>query len=218
MLKSNKHVFWEALLITVVVFLMGILIGVLFENGRTEEMNNYYAKSEISLADIQSMQKLIGIGDMDCETLSKANIEFADRIYHEAKILSKYEEAGKITDGIKIAHKRYDVLRTLLWINSIEAKKQCQDDVSVVVYLYEYETEDLTKKAKQSVWSRILSDLKEVRGEEIVLIPIASNADIITLNSMIEELEITEFPSVVINNEYVVNELTSVRDLEKYLN
>jgi hypothetical protein len=218
MLKSNKHVFWEALIITVFIFLLGILIGVTFEIGRTEKINSYYADSEMSLADIQLMQKLIDTKEVSCDVLMDANVKFANRIYEEARLLSKYEDAGKITDGIKLAHKRYDLLRTLLWMNSIETNKQCEDKFSVIVYLYEYEPKDLTKKAKQEVWSKILAKLKEMQGEKIILIPIAQNANITTLDTIITNLDIKDFPVVVINNKQIISELTSAEDLIKYLN
>ena len=218
MLKSHKNVFWEALLLTVVVFFFGLLIGIMFETNRTEKINEYYAKSEISLVDIQTMQELINMRDLDCDALVEANLKFADKIYQEAKLLSKYEEVGKITEGIKLAHKKYDLLRTMLWINSIETNKICGDHFSVVVYLYEYESEDLAKKAMQGVWSKVLSDLKESQGEKIILIPISYNTNIITLDTMLKDLEITEFPIVVINDKYFIKELTSMEDFEKYLN
>jgi len=68
-------------------------------------------------------------------------------------------------------------LRTLLWINLIDIPDKCKKDVSVVVYLYEYKTEDLTEKATNRVWSKILFDLKQEMGNKIILIPIAVDSD-----------------------------------------
>lgn len=218
MLKSKKNVFWEALFLTVVIFFFGILIGILFETNRTETINGYYAKSEISLVDIQTMQELISMRDLDCSALIEANLKFADKIYQEAKLLSRYEEAGKMTEGIKLSHKKYDLLRTLLWANSIETKKICGNNFSVVVYIYEYESEDLTKKAIQGVWSKVLFDLKEKQGEKIILIPIAYNTNIITLDTILKDLEVTEFPVIIINDKHFITELGSTEDLEKYIN
>ena len=52
MLKNQKRVFWEALLVTFVVFIFGILLGISYESIRVSDINDYYAKSEISLMDI----------------------------------------------------------------------------------------------------------------------------------------------------------------------
>ena len=51
------------------------------------------------------------------------------------------------------------------------------------IYLYEYETEDLIKKATNRVWSKILFDLKQEMKDKIILIPIAADSDLTSLNS-----------------------------------
>ena len=112
MLKSRKHVFWEALLLTVVVFFLGLLIGVAFEGGRLSEINEYYAVSEISLMDILALNDIMTLDTLGCDSLISSNLEFADRIYEEARQLEKFDTAGKITDSLKTAHKKYDLIRT----------------------------------------------------------------------------------------------------------
>lgn len=217
MLKSRKHVFWEALLVTVVVFVFGILIGVSFEGSRLDKINDYYAISEISLMDIFALNYVLEIEDVECGDLVEANINFADRIYEEALLLERYTGAGKLGDGLDIAHRKYDLMRTLLWSNSIKVMDKCESDFSTIVYLYEFKTEDLAKKATQNVWSRLLSDLKEEKGNEIILIPIAVDTNIASLDALSGNLNISSYPVVIIDNEHVVSELTTVNDLKKYL-
>jgi len=132
--------------------------------------------------------------------------------------LEKYEESGKMSDSIKLAHRKYDLLRTFLWINTIKLKEKCQQNFSVIVYLYEYDPEELTKKATQIVWSRILFQLKQEKGNEIILIPIAINSDIESLDSLIEKYEFSDFPKIIIDNEYIISELSSIGEIKKHLN
>ena len=49
------------------------------------------------------------------------------------------------------------------------------------------------------------------------MIPIATDNDLVSLNSKLKDLNITEFPVVVIDDKHIINELSSVEDLEKYL-
>lgn len=218
MLGNKKNVFWEAFFLTAVVFCFGLILGIAFEGSRVDKINEYYAESEISLMDILALNNMVDLEDATCEKLIKYNLDFADKIYEEAFLLERYDDSGKITDKIKLAHQKYDLLRTFLWINSIKIMQKCEGDFFSVVYLYEYESKDLTKKATQNVWSKILFDLKQKKGNEIVLIPIAVDNDLGSLGSLIEKFEISEFPVVIINNEYVVEELISVEDIEEYLN
>jgi len=217
MLKSKKHVFWEALLLTIVIFIFGLLLGIAYENSRLDEINEYYAISEISLMDIFVLGNNIDVGNISCQGLVDANINFANRIYEEARILEQYEAAGRLSDDLKLAHKKYDLMRTFLWANSLKTFEKCGDRFDIVVYLYEYETRDLAKKATQSVWSKILFDLKQERGDGIILIPIAVDTNLVSLDSLVGNFEIKQFPAVIINNEYVVEELSTVAELEKYL-
>ena len=150
-------------------------------------------------------------------TNSDENKHFADKIYNEAVLLEKYESAGKVTEEMEIVHKRYDVLRTFLWINNIKTFEKCEKDYSTVVYLYEYFSKDLTQKARQNVWSKILSDLKEKEGNNILLIPIAADSDLTSLDSLIYKFNITNYPVVVINEKDVIYELSSVEELRKYV-
>ena len=215
-LKSKKHVFWEAFLVTIVVFFLGLLIGFALESSRVDEIENYYSESEISLMDMLAFNNLLD-NQINCGDLIKANIDFADKIYLEAQVLEDYEDSGKLSESIKISHRKYDLPRTFLWINSIKSLEKCQNNVDVVVYLYEYDTQDLTKIAEQKVWSKVLGDLKSERGDKLILIPIAINTDIITLETMVADFGVLKFPLVIINNNDFIDDISSVEDLEGHL-
>ena len=79
---------------------------------------------------------------VSCEDLKNASINFADKIYEEAKELERFESSNKLTDSLKIIHGKYDLLRTLLWMNVIDIKENC-GEIDTVVYLYEYNSDDL---------------------------------------------------------------------------
>ena len=216
-LGHSKNAFWEAFFLAALVFIFGLFMGVAYENSKLDTINEYYALSEISLMDGFAMSNFIDLDFNNCQELVDFNLEFADRIYYEALSLNKYEDAGKITDSLKLAHKKYDVLRTFLWINNMKVLDKCEGNLSTVVYLYEYEEKDLNKKAINNVWSKILGDLKEKKGGDILLISLAVDSDLASLNAVLKQFEISQYPAVVINNEYVIEELLSIEEFEEYL-
>jgi hypothetical protein len=217
MLKNKKRVFWEALLLTLIIFILGMLIGASFERGKLDEIEQYYTKSEILFMDMFALNDRID-SDETCEVLIDSNIQLADNIYDEAFTLEKYEDAGKITEGLKLAHRKYDMLRTFLWMNTIDISEKCKGEFNTVVYLYEYETDDLAVKATQNVWGRILFDLKQEKGSGIVLIPIAVDSNLVSLDALLEDFEISRYPVVIIDEKDVIEEVSSVEDLKMYLN
>ena len=216
MLGNPKNVFWEALFLTIVIFVFGLLLGIGLEKIRTDKINVKYVESEIFLTDILALNNYVQSNNFSCSQLIESNVKFADRIYEEAKSLSDYETAQKLSDGLKLTHKRYDLLRTFLWMNAERAREICKGDFSVVVYLYEQNIEDLAKKATQNVWSKILSDLKEKKGAEIVLIPIAVDGGLSSIETMVSNYKIKEYPVVIIDGT-VITGLSSVEELEKYI-
>ncbi|MFH1585580.1 MAG: hypothetical protein ABIB79_02345 [archaeon] len=216
-LQSKKNVFWEALIITVAIFILGVFLGIAYEANRADDINRFVYGSEVNLMDIFIMNNLIDLGTVDCHKMVNVNLEFADKIFEEAKQVDILEASGRITEQTRLAHRRYDLFRTFLWINTIKILDKCpEENISSVIYLYELETDDLAQKANQNVWSKILTDLKEQKGSGIVLIPIAADANFTSLDSLIDKFEIKSYPVVIVNEEHVISRLTSVEDLEKY--
>lgn len=215
MLKSKKHVFWEALVITVAVFLIGLFMGMLMETGNSTRINNLYLQSEISLTDAMATSRLTEEFDFDCDSIKRSNIDFADRVYREAKLLEQYEESGKLTDTLLLFHKNYDLLRTLLWTSNQKSLERC-DNYNLLVYLYEYQSENITKKAIQNVWSKIILDVR-AENEDILLLPIAADQNLTSLNLLVNEYGITQFPALVINNDQVIYNLQNAESIKKFL-
>lgn len=216
-LGNPKNVFWEAFLLTVIVFIFGLFLGYTLERSRTETLSDYYVQSEISLLDSMSLYTIVSEHNLDCGQLKQTTLNFADRIYEEAKVLGRYDGANKLDDSIRLVYRRYDLLRTLLWTTAISTQEQCgSEHFSIVVYVYERETDDLARRAEQQVWSRILGDLKEAKGSELALIPISADDNIASLQSLLSLYGVTEFPVVIVNGK-AISQLESVDSLEQYL-
>ncbi len=218
MLGNKKNVFWEAFLIATVIFILGLLLGLFLESNRLQSVNDFYSQAEVSLLDSVALSHSIDSGT-DCNNMVSATITFADNIYSEAQLLEKYEDSGKITDSIKIAHAKYDLLRTILWQNLITIKNKCPlTSVNTVVYLYEYNPSELNKKAQEDVWSKILQNLKAKEANNVILIPIAVNSNLASLDELVKRFNVTEFPAVIINDKEVLYNLQSTDDIEAYIN
>lgn len=215
--RNNKGVFWQALLLTIVVFIIGLYLGIVLEENRLQKINNYYIESEVSMMDILALNNLIDNENISCQELKDANFDLLDRVYEEAILLEDYEASGKITDNLNNFHKKYDVLRTYLWIDSMKIRKKC-NNFNTIAYVYISETEDLTKKATQNVWSKVLFDLKQEQGRNVLLVPMAVDQELVSLDAVLKNYDISEYPAVIINEEVVLTELSSVEEIKVHLN
>ncbi len=212
---GNKHSFWEALLMALVIFWTGIILGIFFENARADRLRNYYLDSETEIFDL-NMQSLISSKDgLSCGDIMEQNVFFADKIYDEAKKLEKYDSSTKITSEVFNLHRRYDLLRTMLWNNLISSN--CSDSVNIIIYLYEYDEPSIDLQARQITLSRVLLDLKEKYKDEIILIPIAHDTGVKSLELLRKKYELNNLPVIFINQKYKIEELASLEDLEKII-
>lgn len=218
--RKTKLVFVEALILTIIVFSIGILFGIAFESNYSKKVEKNYFNSEIYLLDALALNELVDLNNQNCSSLVESNILFADKIYEEAGALEALEKAGKLTDNLELIHRRYDLLRTILWLSTMNVKEKCGEDFSIVVYVYEYKTDDLTKLAKQEVWEGILGTVKQEFGNKIILIPIAGNSDILTLEILLSQKGVNgveDLPVVIINNDRVLGEVSSIEQFRELL-
>lgn len=210
--------FWEALIITVFVFALGIFLGFLIEQNRTEKIVSLFQQSEIDLLDIRIQDGLLDIKKIDCENILKEVIDFADRTYQSALLLQRYEDANQISKSIVIQHKKYDLLRTILWLDSIKIKEKCNFSLNTVVYFYEYNSNRLDLKSKQDTFSKRLTEVKYEYAEKIMLIPIAGNLEITSINFLKNSYNVTFLPSILINEKFKIEEIEDLDKIEGYLN
>lgn len=217
MLESSKHVFWQALIVALVIFWTGILLGVWFEESRLDKSKQLFYDSETNIFDIMLQEQILSEGNFTCELIKAESITFADKIYEEAKNLEKYDASNKITEDALRLHKRYDLMRTLLWNSLIDGQEKCKSDINVIVYLYQYNSPSVDTHARQATMSKVLLDLKKKYMDDIILIPIAYDMDIKSFDYLLVRYDLGKEPTIFINQQYKVKELATLEQLEEYL-
>ncbi|MDD5193513.1 MAG: hypothetical protein PHF67_02910 [Candidatus Nanoarchaeia archaeon] len=219
MFQSQKNVFWQALLITILIFSIGVIAGVILENWRTNQIDYAYSVSELNLLDVKLQSDIYSSANFDCKDAVQENIDFADKIYNEAKILERYETASKLTDKIIFEHKKYDLLRVTLLLNSIKIKDKCNASYHNIVYFYKFNNPGLDIKAKQEVFSNLLGEVKYKSGDEVLLIPISGDNNLTSVNLLMKKYKISEgsLPIILIDEKNKLNNLLTIEELEEYL-
>jgi hypothetical protein len=214
---NNKHVFWMAAVIALAVFWTGIVLGVIFENSRVNELEGNYFDSETDIFDYQLLSDISFDSDANCSVILERSVIFADRIFEEAVKLEKYDSSNKVTQELITLHRRYDFLRTLLWDKIIKSKKECGALVNTAVYLYEYDNPSVQTKATQAAMSNFLVDLKREYEDNLILIPIAGDTNIESLTFMREIYDLDSFPVILINEKFKFETLESLKDVSEVL-
>lgn len=217
MLKSQKHVFWEALLVTILIFGLGVFLGVILENWRANKVGEVSLESDLNLLDMRAQTSILTLEDVNCEEAIRKNIEFGDKIYGDAQQLERFESSNRLTDFIVSEHKKYDLLRTQFWINSLKIKEKCgSEEFHTLVYLYDYQSEDLTQKNKQEVFANYLEEVKVDYADSVVLIPIARNMDLNSVELLTKNYDIDQ-TSILVDETLLITELDELDLIEEYL-
>ena len=214
--SKNKHVFWEALIIAIFIFAVGILLGYLMELNRTSKIISLYQNSELNLLDIDIQEELINLEDIGCKELFSETVDFANRVYDEAKILDRYEGSTRLSDGIVLQHKKYDLLRAKLWVEAMQLKKKCNLNFTTIVYIYEYKPEEIRIKTLQGVFSKKLGEIKQEQVDRVILIPLAGNLNLNSINILKESYNINSLPTILIDNKIKIESLEELSKLETY--
>ncbi len=217
MAANQKHIFLYALVLTFVVFNLGIFMGYMLESSRINRINGLYLDAEMELLDQMIQKDSLDLLELDCDSLIKENIKFGDKIYEEALLIQRYEDANRINNDIIFQHKRFDLLRALFWINSIKIKQKCNTSYHNIIYLYRYNDPTIEQSSQQRFFSNLLREVKEEKGSNIMLIPIAADNDIPSINLLLKKYDITELPTILIDETVKITDIKIREDIDKYL-
>lgn len=214
MLPKNKFIFLEAFLITIFIFVIGILIGISIENKNNYNSQIFYMNSEADLMDSYIWTSLIS-EEKDCGVVNEETINFANKVYEKSLLLEEYDKFALLMDDLTMLNKRYTLMKTFLWKSNLD-NFNCLNSTKIIVYLYNYNTDDLTIEAEQNVWSRLLVQLKE-EDKSLILLPIAANLNVSSLDFLLKEMNIEKIPAVIINNKEIVYDLERKDDLKNII-
>lgn len=215
--KSKYKVFAETLILTLLILLIGFAFGFYVESVKLGKVVEGYKEFEIEALDLKLQNYYYQIMDeSSCESAIEQNFIFADKIYEKGLLIERYEDASDLSQDILLEKKKYVLLKTELWLNSILLKEKCGDPFHTVVYLYFQEGNDV-KRAEQEAISNILKQLKEEKQNEIVLLPIAGNLGLDIVNMQMGIYGVEYLPSIIVNEEYVLEGFNELERIESLL-
>ena len=168
----QKDVFWKAGIVTLIIFILGVLLGYYLESYRVEEIRTEYKTIEKQWADVKIQSSFYQLMTPSfCEESIKENLNFADRVYREGLKLEKYEQSNRITNEILYDKERYVLLKLEFWINSVYLKNKCKTNYTNLIYFYA-QNPSLKQKGEQDTQSLILrSAVSKPTPTSVIFLP-----------------------------------------------
>jgi len=211
---GSKHVLWQALVFTIIIFAVGLIFGFYLESLRASTVELNLLSSEINLLDEQLRGKIVENSNLSCEIALDSTFAFADKVYDEALKLEEYDSSSKFNgDTLLILHKRYDLLRAMFWTEAVTLKKRCPS-FHTVVYFFDYASDDINIKAKQAFFSNLLRTVKEENPNKILLIPIAADLDLAAVDIAMQTYKVNSSPMILIDETKRVSDVITEKEFK----
>ena len=222
MVKPQTDVFWKALVFTIITFVIGVYLGVVMEEYRLKNVQEEFDNLVITWGDLRLQSYYYqnldeNLDEIACENSIDENLKFGDSIYEDGLLLGEYEQANRLTENLELEKKKYNLLKTEFYINSMVLKEKCDADYDILLYFYLESTEDFDIRAQQNTVSRVLGDIKEQYGPNLILIPLAADMDISVINVLLDAHNIESFPSVWTDSGVVLQGVYSLEEVFSFL-
>ena len=174
--------------------MVGIGIGSMFEGLRLSHSEQIILNEKVSLQSLQLQQKYIDSGLADCDVLNKIlenninelNKKMADVITYEKKALFNQE-------AFKLQLQDYFLTEIQYLLLAEEIDQQCGQDSVKMVFFYDENRFDTQ--------GDILDYLRKLFGERVLVFSLDSNAEEPMIQILLSSYNITQFPSVVVEEK-----------------
>jgi len=214
---NSKNAFWQALVVTIFVFVAGLVLGFYIELSNVDKSDSLIRSSEVDFLDQQIKFSILNSGiNFNCENSKKDIFDFADQVYVDAVKFEEEDAQSKFTEEQRgILHKRYDLLRVNLWIESLKLRENCNGSFHTILYFFDYSSPDVDIRSEQRIMSLVLLDLKYRYPNDILLLPIAANMDLDSIDMIKENYNVSRSPTLIIDESLVIDSLITADELEK---
>ncbi len=218
--KETDHlIFWQAAVISIVVFLLGLFVGVMFENQRTEATTSMISDLTFDFSNIKQMTLYYQqMSDKSyCESAIEQNLKFANDNLKKGREIEKYEGANVLIKTLESKKKEYISLKVDFFLNTLILKEKCNTTQDIILYFYSDKTTNKDIIAQQGVQSRILTDLTDKQRNMLILVPLAADLNNSVVEILLNSHNITQMPSLLINNKIVLSGLQTEAKINSYL-
>jgi hypothetical protein len=217
-MNSRKKIFLDSLVFTLLVLIIGFSLGFYVEYYRVNGIIEDYSNYEIEALDLKLQNYYYQIMDRSsCDAAIEQNFIFADDLYNRGLEIELFEEASQISDDILREKKRYVLLKTELWLNTLLLKEKCDNPFDTVVYFYSNDPNNNAIVSQQKIISNVLSSVKETKGNKIVLIPIAGDMGLKAVDLQRRIYGIDRLPSIMINENEILEGFYTEEEIISYL-
>lgn len=189
----KRHI--TALLITVLIFVIGLLIGLNLTNERIKLSENF---ARTQKADYDSLQlQLLYLEKGSCPVLEKTLEQNINDLENQRSKVEDYLKDSS-RDEFKLLEREYMLSELRYWLLAKEAKENCNSDTVSILYFYSDIEGECDDCSAQGI---ILSYLKEKFKDRLLIFSIDINVDDSLLSILKNTEGINKLPSILLEKD-----------------
>lgn len=199
--KLSKDKYIIAAVATLIIFILGVLLGLIIENERTRYIEDKYTEQELDFRSSQLQYEYLNLLEKkeNCPAIYKTLSANVDELEKTRVRLETYTDDATLSKAeFELLEREYFLAEVRYWLLATKAKELCAHDVVTILSFYSDE-EECPKCDEQSF---VLSYMKKILGEQLLIF----SFNVKTVNEPIIEIlktsyNVTEYPSIVLNEQ-----------------
>ena len=208
--EFSARLYIFSFLLTLLIFSLGLTIGLVVEKERLGIFNTLNMKQEADLKSLQLQQTYIESGNTNCNALNKileTNIEEVTE--STTKIIDYNQKSIADDETFHLQLRDYFLTEIQFLVLSEEIKNTCGDDAVTILYFYDDNPYD--------VQGNVLLYLKEIFGSKLLIFSFDSNfAQEPMIDVLLKSNNVTIFPTVIANGK-TFSGTTNAEDLKAFI-
>ena len=199
MRRISKNKYLVALIITLAVFVIGVLIGLLITEKRTEFLELSGREQKIDFDSLQLQYLYLTTLSDECSAVNKALEGSINRLEQTRVKLENYLAQSFTNDkDFSLTKREYMLSEIRYWLLTLQTKEQCNSDVVSLLYFYsdEEECEDCYLQGT------VLTFLKSKFKDRLFIFSLDSDFEREPMLGIFKEnYQVTSVPTIIIKDK-----------------
>lgn len=199
-LRTNRYV--AAIVITLVIFVLGFILGAATSERKILEIEQLSRQQEADFSSLQfQFSYLENVPkEQSCVVLSRTLESNLKTLGPSLKKIEGYEASGDVKNPDYVLLKRkYTIANLRYWLLAEKSKQLCGTDEVSMLYFYERGCKQCNDEGY------ILEQLKQRLGDNLLIFPIDASVEEPVIDILRAQYKIYGFPSLVIDGKTYPN-------------
>lgn len=212
MSEIKKYRYLFAIILTALIFMLGVLGSNLVDDKRQSELQNSLQEDT---TDLQSKQLLLRyLEDKDsCELRQQGLTEIIEGYNNRLERVQSYEDRSFFQESeFRNIRRSYVLSGIEYWMFAEQIEAGCEDyDTNTILFFTEEECDACERQGQT------LSDIKRIYGDQVLIFSVYRGIDDSMINLLEEQYDIQEAPTLVINKNETVRGVQSRSNITEHL-